>query len=80
MTGGVTIDGLASRSPASNAGLSQSDIVTAFNGQPVTSTGTLTQLLSQCQLGQQEQITYLHKNKSVTVRVTVAEQHGSDGS
>ena len=49
-------------------------VITSFNGEPVTSSGTLTQLLCQAQPGHRTVIAYLHNGKLVQTSVVVSDQ------
>lgn len=44
-TGGASLDGVVAGSPAEAAGLTNGDVITSINGQPVSSATALTQLL-----------------------------------
>jgi putative serine protease PepD len=76
--GGAQVEQVSPGSPASRLGLSPSDIITAFDNQPVISSGSLTQLLSQAQPGRPVMISYLHQGKSVHSSVFVWNQPGGD--
>ncbi len=73
LSGGAQITEVAPGSPARAAGMAPSDIITAFNGHVVQSTGGLTQLIADCDTGHQATISYLHKGKAATATVTLAE-------
>ncbi|MDQ6782980.1 MAG: S1C family serine protease [Actinomycetota bacterium] len=73
LAGGAQVTQVTPGSPAERAGMATSDIITAFNGHPVRSTGGLTGLIVNCQPGYQATISYLHKGKPATATVTMAE-------
>ena len=73
LTGGSQVTEVAPGSPADQAGITPSDIITSFNGQPVESTGTLTHLMANCQPGHQATISYVHQGKTVSATVMLAE-------
>ena len=72
--GGARVVDVSPDSPASRLGLDSTDIITSFNGEPVTSSGTLTYLLCQAQPGRPVVIAYLHKGKPVEATVTIWNQ------
>jgi S1-C subfamily serine protease len=79
VSGGAQIGQVWPGSPASRLGLDPSDVITSFNGSPVTSSGTLTQLLySQVQPGRWASISYLHKGRSVQTMVYISSQPDGD--
>jgi S1-C subfamily serine protease len=78
LPGGAQIEQVSPGSPASRLGLSPNDIITSFDRQPVISSGSLTQLLSQAQTGQRVMISYLHGGKSMQASVVVSNQPDND--
>jgi putative serine protease PepD len=78
VSGGAQVGEVLPTSPAGRVGLSPNDIITAFNGFPVTSTGTLTRLLSECAPGRQAPISYIHDGLARTATVTVSNQPAGD--
>lgn len=78
VAGGAQIEQVSPGSPASQLGLSASDIITAFDNEPVTSSGSLTQLLSQAQPGRRVMISYLHQGKLMQGSVSVGNQPADD--
>ncbi len=74
ISGGTQVGTIVPQSPASRIGIVPTDIVTAFDGQPVTNTGTLTHLLAGCWPGDTTTITYLHQGKRITASIRVADQ------
>ena len=78
VAGGAQIEQVSPGSPASQLGLSASDIITAFHNEPVTSSGSLTQLLSQAQPGRRVMISYLHQGKLMQGSVSVGNQPADD--
>ena len=78
LSGGAQVGQVFPGSPASRIGLSANDIITAFNGVPVTSTGALTRLIAQCVPGKQIPISYIHMGLARSATVAVSSQ--PDGS
>jgi S1-C subfamily serine protease len=72
--GGAQVGVVAGDSPAARLGLQPNDVITAFDGSTVTSTGTLTQLLYRCQPGRPTPISYMHQGHPVQGTVSVASQ------
>lgn len=73
LSGGAQITEVTPGSPAGQAGMAPSDVITAFDGHPVQSTGGLTQLISDLDPRYRATISYLHKGKPATATVTLAE-------
>jgi len=70
--GGVTVKTVNAGSPADSAGLAPGDQITAVDGQPVTSSTQLTQLISGKHPGDSVRITWVNQNgdqHSATVRL-----------
>ncbi|GLK18243.1 S1C family serine protease [Herbiconiux flava] len=74
--GGAYIDSVSSGGAAEAAGLKAGDIVTAFNGQPVTDSIDLTALVRTQPAGGSAELTFLRDGKSQTVDVTLGELAG----
>jgi putative serine protease PepD len=75
LAGGAQVGAVWPGSPASKIGMEPNDIITAFNGQPVTSSGVLTELLyGSAQPNRSAAISYLHKGKPLHTTVTVTDQ------
>jgi S1-C subfamily serine protease len=72
LSGGAQVGQVWPGSPASRLGLGANDIVTALCDKPVTSTGVLTQVLSQCPTDTRAVIRYLHKGTVVQSTVFVS--------
>jgi putative serine protease PepD len=73
LAGGAQVLQVAPGSPASLADLQQNDVITGFDGQQVTSAGSLTALLNRCTIGRDARLTYLHKGKLVTEVIKIRE-------
>ena len=78
LSGGAQVGNIWPGGPASKAGLSPSDIVTAFDGVPVTSIGSLTRLLSQVSPGTAAPISFLHDGSPHKGVVVVSNQPDGD--
>ena len=78
VSGGAQVGQVLPGGPASHVGLTSNDIITSFNGVPVTSTGTLTRLVSQCTPGKQAPISYIRSGLARTATLTVSNQPGGD--
>jgi len=74
LAGGAMVGEVWPDSPASKLGLDPNDIITSFDGQPVTSSGTLTELLCQSDPGRRAVISYLHDDRLVQATVMVSDQ------
>jgi S1-C subfamily serine protease len=78
LAGGAQIQQVAPGSPASRIGLGPTDIITHFDNQAVISGGSLTQLVSQAQLGRPLSLSYLHQGKPVRTSVYLWSQPDGD--
>jgi putative serine protease PepD len=72
--GGALAGGVMPNSPASRIGLDPTDIITSLNGQPVTSAGTLTALLSSCQPSDRARISFIRDGKTIEATIVVSNQ------
>ncbi len=71
---GALISDVEPGSPADDAGLLPSDIVLQFDGQEVTESGVLPQLVGQVAPGTQSMITVMRKGKRKNLKVTLGER------
>jgi S1-C subfamily serine protease len=78
LPGGAQVEQVAPGSPASQLGLMPSDIITSFDHQPVISSGSLIQLLSQAETGQRVMISYLHQGKTMQATMPVWNQPANE--
>jgi putative serine protease PepD len=78
LIGGAQIEQVSPGSPASRLGLGPTDIITSFDNQAVVSGGSLTQLVSQAQLGRPLTLAYLHQGKPVHTSVYLWNQPNGD--
>jgi serine protease Do len=78
LAGGAQIEQVAPGSPASKIGLGPTDIITSFDNQTVISGGSLTQVVSQAQLGSPLSLSYLHQGKPVHTSVYLWPQPDGD--
>ncbi|MGI8754016.1 MAG: S1C family serine protease [Acidimicrobiales bacterium] len=76
LPGGAQITEVTPGSPAQQAGMAPSDIITAFDGHLVQSTGALTQLIADSDPGYRATVSYLHKGQPATATATLAETPG----
>jgi S1-C subfamily serine protease len=71
-SGGATISSVVTGGPAADAGLTQGDVITAIDGQSISSASTISQLISQDRPGQTIQVTWTDSNgTSHTTAVTL---------
>lgn len=73
LAGGAQVTQVAPGSPAQALGLTPSDVVTSFNGQPVATTGGLNLLVDRCDVGHRAPIAYIHGSQTLTRTITVTE-------
>jgi putative serine protease PepD len=79
LSGGAQIGQVSPGSPASRMGLQPNDIITSINGTPVTSSGTLTQLLfTQGAPGRPLTVGYVHNGKPTQRVAYLTEQPTGD--
>jgi putative serine protease PepD len=79
LQGGAAVLGVSPDSPAGKMGLSSQDIVTGLNGFPVTSAGSLLNLLeTKCQPDQTVPIDFVHDGRPMEARVFVSSQPDDD--
>jgi putative serine protease PepD len=79
VSGGAQVGVVDRDSPAAAIGLRANDVVTAFDGEAVASSGALVTLLSQCQPGVRTRLTFYRQDKRWSATITVAEQLQTDG-
>jgi S1-C subfamily serine protease len=70
---GVLVISVASRSPASRAGLQDGDILVEVNGQPIPSIDALHKFLTGDQIGIEARLTVLRRTEKITIPITPAE-------
>jgi len=73
-TDGVLIGDVMPDSPAQQAGLQSGDIVTSFDGQPVTSANQLRNLVAQAKPGEEVQASVFRDGEELSVTVTIAKR------
>jgi putative serine protease PepD len=78
ITGGATVEGFDSHSPASRSGIVASDVVIAFGGQTVYSMSALEMNIRQHRPGDRVTISYIHSGEIRSTDVTLAERPASD--
>ncbi len=78
ITGGATIGGFDSYSPASRSGMATTDVVIAFGGQTVYSMSALEMNIRQHRPGDRITISYIHRGEIHSADVTLVERPASD--
>jgi S1-C subfamily serine protease len=73
-TEGVVIRGVVSGSPAERAGLQQGDVIIAWNGKKLQSTGDLLDLAREAGPGKRVQLSVVRNKKTLNVAVTLGER------
>lgn len=70
---GVVVTEVVAGSPADKAGIKEMDIITAFNGEEVTTDEELIQKIISSQIGQSVEITYIREGTTSTARAVLTE-------
>ena len=70
---GAIVSGVQAGGPADRAGLKRGDIITAFNGTPVTDNNTLRNAVARTQPGSTATLTVTRDNREQQLRVTLGE-------
>ena len=78
LSGGAEVGQVSAGSPASRMGIRPNDIITSINGSPVTSSGTLTQLLFTQVPDRPLTVGYVHNGKPVQRVAYLTEQPNGD--
>jgi len=78
ITGGAVVENVDSGSPAADAGLVPSDIVTSFDGQTINSMYDLDTSVRMEQPGDRVSITYIQDNTTRTMQLVLAEVPDND--
>lgn len=73
LPGGAQVTKVAPGSPAEEAGMTPSDVVTGFDGQRVSSAGGLNRMVDNCTPGHRANISFIHGGQPTTRAITVAE-------
>jgi len=71
---GVAIAGVVKNSPAAKAGLQQGDIILAINGQKVTKSEEVTNLVGKSKIGDTIQLKIIRNKAEQTITATLAEK------
>ena len=74
---GVYVVGVGESSAAQEAGLEAGDVITAIDGEPVTSTAELQEKVALNRPGDQVNVTYLRNGRSRTVEATLKNRSGT---
>ncbi|HZF02253.1 MAG TPA: DegQ family serine endoprotease [Methylomirabilota bacterium] len=77
--GGALVGGIFPNTPAAKAGVKSGDIITEFNGKPVTDAHTLTLMVSDCAPGSDATVKVIRKGAAKTFTVTLGELPGENG-
>ncbi|HYN39165.1 MAG TPA: PDZ domain-containing protein, partial [Rhodospirillales bacterium] len=70
---GALVASVSPDSPAAKAGLRQGDVVTAFDGKPVTTPRELSRAVADAEIGENGKVMVWRDNREVEVRVNVGE-------
>ena len=70
---GASVQSVTEGAPADQAGLQVNDIITAANGQEITSSTDLVNVVSACEPGDRLELTVYRSGETITVTVTVGE-------
>jgi len=68
---GVLVNDVVPGSPAAEAGVQELDVITAFDGQPVTGTRGLQEVVERSEVGKPHTLTVLRDGRQVTLTVAV---------
>jgi serine protease Do len=71
-TQGALIADVTANGPAARAGLANGDLVTSFDGKPITDSRSLPRLVANTPIGKTVAIDVLRKNRKATYRIQVA--------
>lgn len=74
VAGGAQVGVVDRGGPAAGVGMRDNDIITAFDGHAVDSSGALVTLLAQTQPGHRATVKFFHQDRWWTAFVTIAEQ------
>ncbi len=74
LTGGVEVGQVTPGSPAGRAGIRAHDIISAFDGKPLSSTGALVSELAALQPGTRVALTYIDAGRSVSTTLQLAQE------
>ena len=70
---GAIVSSVQAGSPAERAGVRQGDVITAFNGSPVSDSNSLRNLVARSQPGSEATLTVSRDNREQQLRVTLGE-------
>ncbi len=70
---GASVQSVTAGGPASNAGIQKGDIITAFNGVPVTGSTDLTAQVRAAEAGSSATVSYVRNGQETTVTLTLGE-------
>ena len=78
-TKGVLVQSVEEGGPSARAGIQVGDVITAFNGEPVTRSAELQRLVSRSPFGKVATITVLRQGKTLTLNITPVELQEEGG-
>lgn len=70
---GALVLEVAKGGPADKAGLQQGDVITSYDGHPITAMRFLPRMVAETKIGKTVPLTYWHNNSSKTVQINVGE-------
>ena len=70
---GATVNSVSSSSPAGQAGIQQGDVITKFNGYPITGANDLLTALAQLKPGASVSITWNSNGTNHSAQITLGE-------
>jgi S1-C subfamily serine protease len=73
VTNGVVVTNVVSGSPAARAGLQVNDVITAIDGQQLTTDSAFAQILSQHEPGDTLTLDVVRRNQTLTIKVTLTD-------
>ena len=74
MPAGASVRTVVEDSPAQQGGLKAGDIITHVNGNEISSSSDLIDIISNCEVGDQLTLTVFRRNQSLDLKITVGEQ------
>lgn len=75
VSGGIIIESVTAGGPAEKAGLKETDVITAINGQPVKTGSDLVDPVSHAKIGETVRLTVVRDRKPMELTVAVADRN-----